>query len=165
MDRKGESSPADPRLSMRGQVPVCQQASSFASHKLVRRATKNTAERLSCLQQGCKVCGAESMCLETFTAQRPAVRRRRRRGGMAVEFLRPHGCPCHGWPANFPVAARAPSSPAAPRHRKSPAEGTACAKAGLALGKNGAFPERIKSSKTLSCQFEEAYAFCKFLES
>lgn len=64
MDRKGESSPADPRLSMRGQVPVCHQASSFASHKLVRRATKNTAESLSCLQQGCKVCGAESMCLE-----------------------------------------------------------------------------------------------------
>lgn len=141
MDRKGESSPADPRLRRRGQVSVCQQASSFAWHRLVRRATKNTAESLSSLQQGCRVCGAESMCLETFTAQRPAVRRRR--GGMAVEFLRPHGCPCHGWPASFPVSARAPCSPVAPRHRKSPAEGTACAKAGLALGKNGAFPEQI----------------------
>lgn len=67
--------------------------------------------------------------------------------------------------ASFPVMARAPSSPAAPRHRESPAGGTACAKAGLALGEDGAFPEQMKSSKTLSCQFEEAYAFCKFLES
>ena len=59
-------------------------------------------------------------------------------------------------PASFPVAARAPSSPAAPRHRESPDEGTACAKAGLALGEDGAFPEQMKSSKTLSCQFEES---------
>lgn len=67
--------------------------------------------------------------------------------------------------SQLPTQARARSSLAAPRHRESPAEHTTCAKVGLALGEDGTFPEQMKSSKTLSCQFEETYAFCKFLES
>lgn len=103
--------------------------------------------------------------LRDLLAQRPTVRRRR--GGMDMGFPQALRLPLllTPRPASFPVMARAPSSPAAPRHRESPAGGTACAKADLALRKDGAFPEQMKSSKTLSCQFEEAYAFCKFLES
>lgn len=46
---------------------------------------------------------------------------------------------------------------------KALAEGTAHVKAGLALVEDGEFPEQMKYSKTLSCQFEEAYTFCKLL--
>lgn len=102
------------------------------------------------------------MCSEIFIAERPTVRGSRGGGGGGG-----HGfgvspgsaavpLPRAPRPASFPVTARAPSSQAAPRHRESPAEGTACAKAGLALGEDGAFPEQMKSSKTLSCQFEES---------
>lgn len=73
------------------------------------------------------------------------------------DFPRPCGCPC-------PVTARALSSQQLPGTGKA-LLGHSLAKAGLALGEDGAFPEQMKSSKTLSCQFEEAYAFCKFLGS
>lgn len=47
---------------------------------------------------------------------------------------------------------------------KALAEGTAHVKAGWALVEYGEFPEQMKYSKTLSCQFEEAYTFYKLLE-
>lgn len=104
-------------------------------------------------------------CAWTHSAQRPAVKEE----DEDEEEEGRHGCgisqPLPWVPRPSHPSCGSHSSATAPKHRKSPAEGTACAKAGLALGKDGAFPEQIKSSKTLSCQFEEAYAFCKFLES
>lgn len=96
------------------------------------------------------------MCSETFLAQRPALRRRGRHGGGISPC--PATAPAAGQPASLP-------RPELPVRRESPAGGTALQRQVWHWGEDGAFPEQVKSSKTLSCQFEEAYAFCKFLES
>lgn len=105
MDRRGEPSPAGPRLSMRG---LCLCPSKL--HQSPPQAGNNTAEGLSSLQQGCKVCDVESMCLETFVAQRPAVKEEEEgRHGCGISQAPWLPLPWVPRPASFPVLSELPA--------------------------------------------------------
>jgi len=122
----------------------------------MRRGTKIAAESLSSSQQvGVHVPG---------DIHGSEANSKEEEGGTEVGFPQALQLPLPQAPkpASFPVTARAPSSPAAPRHRESLAGGTACEQAGLALGEDGAFPEQMKSSKTLSCRSKKPTHFSSF---